>query len=245
MNPKTLAIAVILFFAIGSLFEIVNASISCDADIAITHNQVIIKLTGVADKEMSYQIRKAADTSNNGYVTEEEAKSGISNLKAVFGFDLEKQPFLNIDGLVVKIDSESDKFPNLPGEVLSPNPVVLISEYKTDPNVVSGYFTTGNHRIIFNFKTNSKVSFSLTLPEAIDVNSITYSKGTQDSVNKRQISGELDSNEPLIISFGAQSTSSTSPLSEGTSKRRITGFESQTAILSLLGAGYLLKRKFL
>jgi hypothetical protein len=222
-----------------------KASISCDATITITDNQIAVKLVGIADREMSYQIRKTADISGNGYITEDEAKSGISNLKAVFGFDLEKQAFLNIDGLVVKIDSQSDEFPNLPGEVLSPNPVALISQYKTDPNVVSGYFTSGSHRIVFNFKTGGKVSFSLTLPEGIDIDSITYSKGKQDSDDKRKISGELEKDEPLIISFGAQSTPSTSSSSQSTSKKRIMGFEYPLAGFSLLCAAYFLRRKSL
>lgn len=239
-------LAIILFLILMVLMDSAKAAdASCDAEITITDNQVVIKLTGVADKEMSYQIRKAADTSGNGYITEDEAKSGISNLKAAFGFDLEKQAFLNIDGLVVKIDSQSDEFPNLPGEVLSPNPVTLISQYKTDPNVVSGYFTSGSHRIIFNFKTSGKVSFSLKLPEGVDENSITYSKGAQDSVDKRKISGELEKDEPLIISFGAQSTNTLTSSSSQTSKRRIMGFEFQIAGLSLLCAAYLLRRKSL
>ncbi len=245
MNLKPCsAIAFILILMNSAIITAEAADVSCDAAITITDNQVTIKLVGIADKEMSYLIRKAADTSGNGYVTEEEAKSGISNLKAAFGFDLEKQAFLNIDGLVVKIDSESDEFPNLPGEVLSPNPITLISQYKTDPNVVSGYFTSGSHRIVFNFKTGGKISFSLTLPEGVDENSITYSKGMQDDNNKRKIYGELERDEPLIISFGAKSTSSASPLSQ-TSKKRIMGFESQLACFSLLCAAYLLRRKSL
>ncbi|MEM2933734.1 MAG: hypothetical protein QXL78_02285 [Methanocellales archaeon] len=238
-----MAVVIILFLILMNSAKAADAS--CDAEVTITDNQVIIKLAGVADKEMSYQIRKTVDTSGNGYVTEDEAKSGISNLKATFGFDLEKQAFLNIDGLVVKIDSQSDEFPNLPGEVLSPNPVTLISQYKTDPNVVSGYFTSGSHRIIFNFKTQGKVSFTLSLPEGVDENSITYSKGVLDSVDKRKITGELEKNEPLIISFGTQSTNTLTSSSSQTSKRRIMGFEFQIAGLSLLCAAYLLRRKLL
>lgn len=237
------------FFILLSLFALLNsfalakaANASCDATITITDNQVTIKLAGIADKETSYQIRRAADASGNGYVTEDEARNGIGNLKAVFGFDLEKQNFLKVNGLIVKIDSKSDESPNFPGEVLSTNPVTFISQYATDPNVVSGYFTSGKHSITFNFKTAGKVGFTLMLPSGIDESSITYSKGTQDTNDKKKISGELARDEPLTIGFGGAAQSSTSPLTEPAPKKKISGFELPLAALTLACAAYLSKK---
>lgn len=245
MNSRIISGA---FLILLSLCAVVNAAnVSCDATITVTDNQVIIKLAGIADKETSYQIRKAADISNNGYVTEEEAKSGISTVKAIFGFDLEKQNFLNIDGLVVKLDSKGDEYPNLPGEAMSANPVTLKSQYTTDPNTIRGYFTSGKHRITFNFKTGGNVGFSLTLPSGIDENNATYSRGVQDAKDKKKITGELSPDESLTVSFEPPpppppSTSTSSSSSQSTPK--VTpGFELLLSNLTLICAVYVLKRR--
>ncbi len=233
------------FLILLSLLTIVKASnVSCDATITITDNQVTIKLAGIADKETSYQVRKAADISGNGYITEEEARNNLGAVKAIFGFDLEKQNFLNVDGLVAKLDSKGDEFPNLPGEAMSTNPVTLKSQYATDPNIIRGYFTSGKHRITFNFKTDNKVSFSLALPSGIDEKNATYSRGTQDAKDKKIITGELGMNEPLTISFGppTPSTSGSTSGSAQSTPKIAPGFELLLSSLTLMSVYILRKR---